>query len=197
MSLQQSFDAGQTWDMNSHQAQTIMKLISEMIVLNNQPLLISKDLGFMYLMKHLALRYHLPSQHHFSDTVIPNLVERAEAAVGKMLEKAKHFSFTSDIWTCSCTNDSFISLMAHLIDEQETKIPCQSIVLRSRFFPGSHTGQRIAVENQQYEVLFHSNVVAFLAYKCKLIQKFKNFTRLHIFYEFYNISEPNFSLFLI
>jgi hypothetical protein len=144
MSLQQSIEAGQAWDMNSRQAQHITKLIGEMIVLDNQPFLITEDLGFMRLMKHVAPRYHLPSRHHFSDTVIPNLVKRAEAAVTKMLEKAKHLSFTSDIWTCSHTNDAFISLTAHWIDEHETKVPRQSIVLQSSFFPGSHTGQRIA-----------------------------------------------------
>jgi hypothetical protein len=144
ISLQQSIEAGQAWDMNSRQAQHITKLIGEMIVLDNQPFLITEDLGFMRLMKHVAPRYHLPSRHHFSDTVIPNLVKRAEAAVTKMLEKAKHFSFTSDIWTCSHTNDAFISLTAHWIDEHETKVPRQSIVLQSSFFPGSHTGQRIA-----------------------------------------------------
>ena len=132
--------------MNSPQAQHITKLIGEMIVLDNQPFLISEDLGFMRLIKHVAPRYHIPSRHHFSDTVIPNLVKRAEAAVAKMLEKAKHFSFTSDIWTCSHTNDSFISLTAHWIDEQETKVPRQSIVLKSSFFPGSRTRQRIAEE---------------------------------------------------
>ena len=131
ISLQQSIEAGQAWDMNSRQAQHITKLIGEMIVLDNQPFLITEDLGFMRLMKHVAPRYHLPSRHHFSDTVIPNLVKRAEAAVTKMLEKAKHFSFTSDIWTCSHTNDAFISLTAHWIDEHETKVPRQSIVLQS------------------------------------------------------------------
>ena len=61
-----------------------------------------------------------------------------------MLEKEKHFSFTSDIWTCSHTNDAFISLTAHWIDEHGTKVPHQSIVLQSSFFPGSHNGQQIA-----------------------------------------------------
>ncbi|XP_028412932.1 zinc finger BED domain-containing protein 4-like [Dendronephthya gigantea] len=144
MSFEKSVEAGRTWDMNSRQAQHITKLIGEMIVLNNQQLfLIAEDLGFMHLMKHVAPRYHLASQHHFSDAVIPNLVKRAEAAVAKMLEKAKHFSFTSDIWTCSHNNDAFISLTAHWIDENETKFPRQSIVLQSSFFPGSHTGPRI------------------------------------------------------
>ena len=76
--------------------------------------------------------------------VIPNSVKRAQEAVAKMLEKPKHFSFTLGIWTCSHTNNSFISLTAHWIDEQETKTLRQAIVLQSSFFPGSHTGQRIA-----------------------------------------------------
>ena len=61
-----------------------------------------------------------------------------------MLEKAKHFSFTSDIWTCSHTNNAFSSLTAHWIDEHETKVPHQSIKLQSSFFQGSHNGERIA-----------------------------------------------------
>lgn len=144
MSLQQSIEAGRAWDMNSPQAQHITNLIGEMMVLDNQPFLIAEDLGFMRLIKHVAPRYQLPSRHHFSEKVIPNLVKRAEAAVAKMLEKAKHFSFTSDIWTCSHTNDAFISLTAHWIDEHEIKVPRKSIVLQSSFFPGSHTGERIA-----------------------------------------------------
>ena len=43
MSLQQSIEAGQTWDSNSCQAQHIMKIIGEMIALDNQPFLIIQD----------------------------------------------------------------------------------------------------------------------------------------------------------
>ena len=144
MTLQESVEAGRAWEMDSPQAQHITNLIGEMMALDNQPFLIAEDLSFMRLMKHLAPRYKLPSPHHFSDKVIPSLVRRAKAAVVKMLEKAKHFSFTSDIWTCSHTNDAYISLIAHWIDQPETKFPRQSIVLQSCFFPGSHTGERIA-----------------------------------------------------
>ena len=93
MSLQQSIEAGQTWDMNSRQAQHITKLISEMIVLDNQPFLITEDLGFMCLMKHVAPRYHLPSRHHFSDTGNSQFGKTSRSSCYQNVRKGKTFVF--------------------------------------------------------------------------------------------------------
>ena len=144
MSMQQSLEACRLWDINSSPAQKITNLIGEMIVLDNQPFMIAEDLGFTRLMNHVSPKYKIPSRHYFSETVIPSLVKRAETAVGKLLEGAEYMSFTSDIWTCSHTNDAFISMTAHWIDHHRPEVPRQSIVLQSSFFPGSHTGERIA-----------------------------------------------------
>ena len=144
MSLKESLEASRAWDINSSPAQLITNMKGEMMVLDNQPFMIAEDLGFVRLMKHVSPRYKIPSRHHFSETVIPKLVKRAETAVEKLLQGAEHISFTSDIWTCSHTNDVFISLTAHWIDQHRAEAPRQSIVLQSSFFPGSHTGERIA-----------------------------------------------------
>lgn len=113
MSLQQSLLKQVERGISSAPAQKITKLISEMIVLDNQPFVMVEDLGFVRLMNHVAPRYHIPDQRHFSGTVIPNLVTKTEAAVSKLLKEVDHVSFTSDIWTCSHNNDTFISLSAH------------------------------------------------------------------------------------
>jgi hypothetical protein len=115
MSLQQSLEVSCTWDINSAPTQQITKLISEIIVLDNQPYVMDEDMGFVCLMKHIGPRYHIPDWRHFSETVIPNLAKKAEATVSKLLDKADHVSFTSDIWTCSHNNDTFISLVFHLL----------------------------------------------------------------------------------
>ena len=106
MSLQQSFEVCLPWDMNSPSARHITNLIGEMMVLDNQPFMIAEDLGFVRLMKHVSPRYRIPSRHHFSETVIPSLVKRAEAAVAKLLEGAEHLSFTSESWTLTPTPHS-------------------------------------------------------------------------------------------
>jgi hypothetical protein len=144
MTLQQSFEASRAWDINSAPAHKITKLICEMMVLDNQLFVMVEDLGFVRLMNHIAPRYHIPDRRYFSGTVIPNLVAKAEAAVSKCLNEADHVSFTSDIWTCSHNNDTFISLSAHWIGKNIANHPRLSFVLHSSFFPGSHTSERIA-----------------------------------------------------
>ena len=78
MSLQQSLEASRAWDINSAPAQKITKLICEMIVLDNQPFVMVEDIGFVRLMNHVAPRYHIPDRRHFSGSVIPDLVTKAQ-----------------------------------------------------------------------------------------------------------------------
>ena len=99
--MKESLEASHAWDINSPPAQLITNMKGDMMVLDNQPFMIAEDLGFVRLMKHVSPRYKIPSRHHFSETVIPKLVKRAETAVEKLLQGAEHISFTSDIWTCS------------------------------------------------------------------------------------------------
>ena len=80
-----------------------------------------------------------------SDTVIPNLVERAKKAIADKLnvdESNQSISFTTDIWTCQHTNHSYISLSAHWVSDAVPSM--QSFVLHSSLFPGSQTGPAIA-----------------------------------------------------
>ena len=143
MSLKESFDARVGWDFDSAPAKHVSKLIGEMIAVDNQPFMLVEDLGFLRLMNKVCPEYKVPSRHYFSDTVVPELVKRAETAVGTFLENVTDISFTSDIWTCSHNNNAFISLTGHWVDWQK-QVARQSFVLQSSYFPGSHTGERIA-----------------------------------------------------
>ena len=131
------------WDFDSAPAKHVSKLIGEMIAVDNQPFMLVEDLGFLRLMNKVCPKYKVPSRHYFSDTVVPELVKRAETAVGTFLENVTDISFTSDIWTCSHNNNTFISLTGHWVDWQK-QVARQSFVLQSSYFPGSHTGERIA-----------------------------------------------------
>ena len=143
MTLQASFEKARVWDINCGPAKKITQLIGEMMALDNQPFLMVEDLGFQRLMKHMAPSYPLPSRFHFSDTVIPNLFERAKKAITDKLhvdESNRSISFTTDIWTCQHTNHSYISLSAHWVSDSVPSM--QSFVLHSSLFSGSHTGGR-------------------------------------------------------
>ncbi|XP_028408659.1 zinc finger BED domain-containing protein 4-like [Dendronephthya gigantea] len=145
MSIQTSFDKARIWDINSSAAKRVTQLIGEMIALDNQPFLMVEDLGFQRLMKHVSPFYQLPNQFHFSDKVIPNLFERAKKATSEKLCESESISFTSDIWTCQHTNNSYISLSAHWVSDVVPSISSmQSFVLHSSLFSGSHTGPAIA-----------------------------------------------------
>ncbi len=142
MSIQTRFDKARLWDINSSAAKRITQLIGEMMALDNQPFVMVEDLGFQRLMKHVAPSYQIPSRFPFSDKVIPNLFERAKKATFEKLSESQSISFTSDIWTCQHTNDSYISLSAHWVSDVIPSM--QSFVLHSSVFSGSHPGPAIA-----------------------------------------------------
>lgn len=98
--------------------------------------------GFSNLMKHLVPRYSLPSRTYFSRTLMPEIYKEIRTQVEVKLSTAKYISFTTDIWTSSVNNESFISLTAHYIscDTFQREI----YTLRVKHFPVSHTGCNIA-----------------------------------------------------
>lgn len=57
-------------------------------------------------------------------------------------------SLTSDIWTCSHNNESFIIFTSHWISEDFKQQHC---TLNVRHFPGRHTG--FAIKNTLEELL--------------------------------------------
>ena len=140
MSIEDSISSKKIWDINDEKSKQIHKKIAMMIALDNQPLSITEDNGFIGLMAHLQPRYLIPSRHFFSENALPQLYDDIKKKVFNEITKAQSISFTSDIWTCSSSNETFISLSG-----QWTKNTFERkyAVLYASHFPESHTGINI------------------------------------------------------
>ncbi len=148
ITLFESQDRVNKWDVNDPRAKVIHRKIAEMVALDNQPFSIVEDSGFKALLQALEPRYSLPSRRYITETVIPTITEEIRIKVKVELAQVKYLSFTTDIWTTDISSNSLLSLTAHwLTDSFERK----SAVLHAQSFPGSHTGENIA---NMFETMF-------------------------------------------
>lgn len=130
-----------TWDINDQRSKRINYKIAEMICLDNQPYSIVENTGFMRLLYSIVPQYHIPSRKYFTDNVVPDIYNKIRDKISTKLINTKWISFTSDIWTCTNTNESFLSITAHWITEVWEK---QNVVLSCDKLTGNHTGLSIA-----------------------------------------------------
>ena len=130
------------WDTSDKRAISLNYAVAEMIALDNMPFSTVENTGFRRLMNKVAPNYVLPDRHVLSDKIIPEIHNRVVDAIKNKMttENAKYISFTSDIWTCENTTESFISFTGHWIDHS---FQYNHLVLNCRHFPGSHTGEAI------------------------------------------------------
>ena len=108
-----------------------------MMASDNQPFSIVEDQGFIELLAHLEHCYLIPSRKYFTQEALPKLYDSVRSSIANELDKAKFISITSDLWTCSHLNESFISLTGDWLDGSFNS---KSAMLNARHFPGKHTG---------------------------------------------------------
>ena len=144
--LEGSFKAAKIWDINDSRSQAISNKIVIMMASDNQPFSIVEDQGFIELLAHLEHHYLIPSRKYFTQEALPKLYDSVRSSIANELDKAKFISITSDLWTCSHSNESFILLTGHWLDGSFNS---KSAMLNARHFPGKHTGALI-------EAAFHS-----------------------------------------
>ena len=111
------------------------------MALDNQPFSVVEDQGFIELVAQLEPRYLIPSRTYFSETMLPKVYNELKATVMKELAAAHHVLFTTDIWTNSHSNNSFLSMTAHWVTDSFTSKQC---VLHCNHFPGNHLSINIA-----------------------------------------------------
>ena len=70
-----AFAAKQPLPANHPRAKEITKLIGKMICTDLEPYSVVEKKGFKSLVAFLEPKYHVPSRHHFSRTVVPQLYE--------------------------------------------------------------------------------------------------------------------------
>ncbi|XP_047143986.1 zinc finger BED domain-containing protein 4-like [Hydra vulgaris] len=141
MSVEDSFTSKKIWDINDEKSKQIHRKFAIMIALDNQPFSITEDDGFIGLMAFLQSRYLIPSRNYFSETAIPILYDQIKKKVFNEVAKSQYISFTSDIWTCPTSHETFISLSGHWIKK---KFEHKDAVLYASHFPEAHTGINIA-----------------------------------------------------
>lgn len=129
LSLEESFI--RFWDINMPQSQAIIKKIAEFIVLDQQPISVVDDTGFIQLLKHLSPKFKCPGRRYFSDVIIPKMYDDVKTKIGQMFDSIDYMAFTCDIWTARSL-DSYCSLTSHYIDDKYHRQEC---VLACSYFP--------------------------------------------------------------
>lgn len=108
------------------------------MALDAEPFTLVEREGFLNLIKYIVPRYNVPSRTYFSRTLMPEIYKEIRVQVEAKLSTAKYISFTTDIWTSSVNNESFISLTAHYISSDTFQK--EIYTLRVKHFPINHTG---------------------------------------------------------
>lgn len=107
---------------------------------DSRPLSTVDQPGFWGLISHFQPCYPIATRPTIRKMIGPE-AKRIKGHVKAELENIENVSFTTDIWTDSTTNQSFISLSAHWINGQWQR---RDYVLGCEHFPDSHTGENIA-----------------------------------------------------
>ena len=82
------------------------------------------------------------------------------------LRNAKHFSFTTDIWSTNVSSDSLSSFTAHWITNDFQRL---SVVLNVKLLEGSHTGAHLC--GQYSEILNIGKVRCILFFATMLMRR--------------------------
>lgn len=139
--IEESFETNKKFDINHPKAQAIHKVIAEMIAVDNEPLSVVQKPGFRRVVETLQPKYSMPSRTYITETIIPQIFRRcAEAISNKLSNNYKKVSFTTDIWSCQYTKESYISFTAHFISNDFFLI---HHALNVRHFAGSHSALTI------------------------------------------------------
>ncbi|XP_035282910.1 zinc finger BED domain-containing protein 4-like [Anguilla anguilla] len=139
--IQQMFQRQTRWPNTDGKSKHLDKVITEMIVSDNQPFTVVSDAGFKRLMAVAEPRYTLKSEKYYRTEMMEGIhhkvVEKIKALVQP--ENAGHsLSFTTDCW--SGTTESLMSLTCHFIDNGWTR---KQVVLNTKAMCESHTGEYI------------------------------------------------------
>ncbi|KAL0879444.1 hypothetical protein ABMA27_003195 [Loxostege sticticalis] len=92
-------------------------------------------------MKQLCPSYNLKSRQYFTHVICDKLYGKVSQKILELLKSFDKMSFTSDIWSDSCSGVSLLSLTCHGITKEFER---KMIVLKAEVFnDGRHTGENI------------------------------------------------------
>ena len=117
--IQDLFQRQRKWPNSDQRSKLIDKLITEMIITDNQPFTVVSDIGFKRLMGAAAPQYSLKSEKYYRTGMLPEVHHKVVKKVKALIqpEIAGHaLSFTRDCWSGS--TESLMSLTCHFIDNE-------------------------------------------------------------------------------
>ncbi|KAF0717862.1 zinc finger BED domain-containing protein 4-like isoform X2, partial [Aphis craccivora] len=100
LSLYESVNKKNCWDINDDKSKEIYKIIGEMICVDNEPFNVVERSGFNKLMAFVKPQYKMPGRKYFTETVIPQMYIELKLKIMNILENISSMSLTSDMWTC-------------------------------------------------------------------------------------------------
>ena len=148
LTLQESSDKTQKWDINDPRAHKIHTSSGEMIALDYHPFSIVDDVGFIRLLCSLEPRYMyvIPSRRYNTETVMPTIYDTVKKEVEVQIADVPYMSFASDLWSTTVSVNSLMSLTAHWLTEAFDR---KHAVLHAQAFDGSHTGDEIRIKFEE------------------------------------------------
>ena len=139
--IQDLFQKQKQWPNSDQRSKMLDKLITEMIITDNQPFTVVSDVGFKRFMGAAAPQYSLKSEKYYRTEMLPEVYNKVVEKVKALIqpENAGHaLSFTTDCWSGSI--ESLMSLTCHFIDNEWNR---KQVVLNTKAMHGSHTGEYI------------------------------------------------------
>ena len=103
---------------DSNKMKRVISATGDFIVQSLQPISIVDDTSFRNLLATADRKIDLPHRTHFSTKVIPEKYVAIRSKVEKQLSGVEYCTITSDLWTASYQNRSYISLTAHFVDSE-------------------------------------------------------------------------------
>ena len=129
LTLSDTLESRKIWHTDDPRSQAINEKNMLMIAWDNEPLdMVDNHKGFIALVAHLKPNYKIPGRKYFTETVLEDTYSKINSSMKREIlpVHAEHISFTSDLWICKESKESFISLSGHWIDETYTpKTTCQ------------------------------------------------------------------------
>ncbi|XP_036346148.1 zinc finger BED domain-containing protein 1-like, partial [Rhagoletis pomonella] len=122
--------------------QQIDDQVIKMIVREYHPFSIVEDVEFKKLVCLLNSNYKLPTRKTVSSSLIPAMYNVTMEVVKRRLERAYAICVTMDGWT-SRAGDSFFSVTAHYIVEEDKKTFLASDLLACSSYLDRHTSENI------------------------------------------------------
>ncbi|XP_060786487.1 zinc finger BED domain-containing protein 4-like [Neoarius graeffei] len=135
------FQIQRKWANSDDKSKQIDKLITEMIITDNQPFTVVSDVGFQHVVPGLNPRYALKSEKFYRTEKVPEIHTKVVHKIKALIQPKNAgfpLSFTTDCW--SGPTESLMSLTCHFIDKDWVR---KQVLLNTTVMEGSHTGDYI------------------------------------------------------